>query len=164
MDRALTLIASVVAVVCSTTGVAAQQSGPAQPAKPQVKGEPAGTKPASTQETATEKAKTKTSTDEEPVVTHHRISVDGKELKYTATAGLIPDQVIWKGETESWRIFFIAYTLDEPPPGAPRPLMFSFNGGPGSASVWLHLGTLGPRRVTITDEPVDTPAPVPSGR
>ena len=83
--------------------------------------------------------------------------VDGKELKYTATAGLMPIKDA-KGETEA-RIFFIAYTLDEPASGASRPLMFSFNGGPGSASVWLHLGTLGPRRVTITEEPVIPPPP-----
>ena len=54
--------------------------------------------------TAPEKPKTKSSTDEEPVVTHHRISVDGKELKYTATAGLMPIKDA-KGETEA-RIFY----------------------------------------------------------
>ena len=97
-------------------------------------------RPARTQ--APEKPKTKSSTDEEPVVTHHRISVDGKELKYTATAGLMPIKDA-KGETEA-RSFIIAYTLDEPASGASRPLMFSFNGGPGSASVWLHLGSSGP--------------------
>ncbi len=90
------------------------------------------------------------------MITHHRIAVDGKELKYTATAGLMPirDE---KGEVEA-RIFFMAYTLDDAGPVASRPLMFSFNGGPGSASVWLHLGSLGPRRVTLTDEPT-IPAP-----
>jgi carboxypeptidase C (cathepsin A) len=53
------------------------------------------------------------------------------------------------GEAEA-RIFFMAYTLENPP--ANRPLMFSFNGGPGSASVWLHMGALGPKRVKMLDD------------
>ena len=56
----------------------------------------------------------KTATDEEPVVTHHRIRLGGKELKYTATAGLMPIKDA-KGETEA-RIFFIAYTRDDAGP------------------------------------------------
>jgi len=60
------------------------------------------------------------------------------------------------GETEA-RIFYIAYTLDNPPAG--RPLMFSFNGGPGSASVWLHLGALGPRRIKMMDDGMMPPPP-----
>jgi carboxypeptidase C (cathepsin A) len=62
-----------------------------------------------------------------------------------------------KGEVEA-RIFFVAYTRDEAGSVAQRPLMFSFNGGPGSASVWLHLGALGPRRVNSPEEPtIPTP-------
>jgi len=60
------------------------------------------------------------------------------------------------GDTEA-RIFYMAYTLNDPPPG--RPLMFSFNGGPGSASVWLHLGALGPRRVKMLDDGLMPPPP-----
>jgi carboxypeptidase C (cathepsin A) len=158
MDRALTLIASVT-VILSTVALRAQQPPPVESSKAQAKGETkatTGAPKAKTEEPAKEKEKTKTSSDEEPVITHHRIPVDGKELKYTATAGLMPikDE---KGEVEA-RIFFMAYTLDDAGPSASRPLMFSFNGGPGSASVWLHLGTLGPRRVTLTDEPT-IPAP-----
>ena len=59
-------------------------------------------------------------------------------------------------ETEA-RIFYMAYTLDDPPAG--RPMMFSFNGGPGSASVWLHLGALGPRRVKMLDNGLMPPPP-----
>ncbi|MFT3745025.1 MAG: hypothetical protein QM785_12120 [Pyrinomonadaceae bacterium] len=55
------------------------------------------------------------------------------------------------------RIFYMAYTLDNAPAG--RPLMFSFNGGPGSASVWLHLGALGPRRIKMMDDGMLPPAP-----
>ncbi len=60
------------------------------------------------------------------------------------------------GETEA-KIFYMAYTLDNPP--AKRPLMFSFNGGPGSASVWLHLGALGPKRVKMLDNGFLPPPP-----
>ncbi len=155
MHRAPTLFASII-LALSTTAVRAQPPGPAPAEKAQAKPIAPVAKPASPPESAPDKTKTKSSTDEEPVITHHRISSGGKELKFTATAGLMPIKDT-KGETEA-RIFFIAYTLDDPPAAAPRPLLFSFNGGPGSASVWLHLGALGPRRVTITDEPV-IPAP-----
>ena len=73
------------------------------------------------------------------MVTHHEIQLNGKALKYTATVGLMPIRNSESGETEG-HIFFMAYTLDNPPDPSHRPLMFSFNGGPGSASVWLHLG------------------------
>src|ERR1041385_2647474 len=76
--------------------------------------------------------------EEPPVVTHHSISVGGKELKYTATTGMMPIKNR-DGETEA-RIFFMAYTLDGVDNRSSRPLTFSFNGGPGSASVWLHMG------------------------
>jgi carboxypeptidase C (cathepsin A) len=156
MSRALTLIASFV-LLLSTTASLAQQPAPAQPEKLQAKGDAATKKAAPAQEAAAEKVKPKSSTDEDPVITHHRVTVDGKELKYTATAGLMPIKDA-KGETEA-HIFFIAYTLDDPPHAASRPVMFSFNGGPGSASVWLHIGALGPRRVTVTEEPVIPPPP-----
>jgi carboxypeptidase C (cathepsin A) len=87
--------------------------------------------------------------EEPPVVTRHQITAGGKVLRYTVTTGMMPmknDQ----GTTEA-QIFYMAYTLDGATPGS-RPLMFSFNGGPGSASVWLHLGALGPRRVRMEDD------------
>jgi carboxypeptidase C (cathepsin A) len=88
--------------------------------------------------------------DERPVVTKHEITINGKPLKYTVTAGMMPIKN-QNGETEA-QIFFMAYTADNPGNAATRPLMFSFNGGPGSSSVWLHLGALGPRRVKMQDE------------
>src|ERR1700682_5224118 len=75
--------------------------------------------------------------EEPPVVTHHEIKVGGKTLKYTATVGMMPIKNR-DGETEA-RIFFMAYTLDDAGSRGRRPLTFSFNGGPGSASGWLHL-------------------------
>src|SRR5437762_346346 len=87
------------------------------------------------------------SPEEPPVVTKHEVHVGGKTLRYTATVGMMPIKNR-EGETEA-RIFFMAYTLDEGGNRGRRPLTFSFNGGPGSASVWLHLGAIGPKRVPM---------------
>jgi len=92
----------------------------------------------------------------EPVVTHHQMTAGGRTLRYTVTTGKLPLKSE-TGETEA-EIFFMAYTLDGIANRASRPLMFSFNGGPGSASVWLHLGALGPKRVKMrTDGAMPAP-------
>jgi carboxypeptidase C (cathepsin A) len=113
---------------------------------------------AKTSEPAKEKSKDqqKQLVEEQPVVSRHRVRVDGKDLKYTAVAGFLPITDS-KGDVEA-HIFFMAYTLDDAGPLEDRPLLFSFNGGPGSASVWLHLGALGPRRVAAPEGPT-IPAP-----
>ena len=81
-----------------------------------------------------------------PIVTHHQISVGGQVLKYTATAGRLP---IKRGDGQiEAEMFYVAYVLDGQD-AAKRPLTFAFNGGPGSASIWLHMGALGPRRVVL---------------
>src|ERR1017187_2626542 len=74
--------------------------------------------------------------DETPVVTHHSIQANGKTLAYTATAALMPLKDS-SGETEA-HIFYVAYTLDGVSDAGKRPLAFCFNGGPGSASMWVH--------------------------
>lgn len=87
--------------------------------------------------------------EETPVVTKHRVTAGGKTLDYSVTAGMMP----LKNEQDEIEanLFFMAYTKE--PVGEPgkRPLMFSFNGGPGSSSVWLHLGALGPKRVRMNE-------------
>ena len=88
--------------------------------------------------------------DDAPVVTHHEVRVNGRALKYTATTGYLPIKSA-SGDVEA-RLFFMAYTLDDAGDVTKRPLMFSFNGGPGSSSVWLHLGALGPRRVKMRSD------------
>ena len=91
-----------------------------------------------------------------PVVTHHQITVDGKLLKYTATTGRLP---IKRGDGKiEAEMFYVAYTLDGQD-AAKRPLTFAFNGGPGSASIWLHMGALGPRRVVLQADGFMPPAP-----
>lgn len=78
-----------------------------------------------------------------PIQTRHQITVNGKTMNYTATAGRLPiKDPTGKIEAE---MFFVAYILDGIEPNH-RPLTFAFNGGPGSASLWLHMGALGPRR------------------
>ena len=83
--------------------------------------------------------------EEPPIVTTHEITVGGKTLKYTATAGLMPIKNR-EGEIEA-RMFFTSYTLVGG--SSRRPMTIAFNGGPGSASVWLHMGVIGPKRVKM---------------
>jgi carboxypeptidase C (cathepsin A) len=88
--------------------------------------------------------------------TQHTIHVGGTELAYTATTGTL---VLRKEDGKpKASIFFISYTLDSANDKTTRPLTFSFNGGPGSSSVWLHMGALGPRRVNL---PLDGSQPTP---
>ncbi|MFL6256786.1 MAG: S10 family peptidase [Pyrinomonadaceae bacterium] len=96
-------------------------------------------------------------TDGPPSVTRHEIRVGSRTLHYTVTTGIMPLKSA-AGETEA-RIFYMAYTLDGVSNPAQRPLMFSFNGGPGSSSVWLHLGALGPRRVPMMPDGAMPPPP-----
>lgn len=85
-----------------------------------------------------------------PIETKHEVKIGRKTYKYTVHTGMMP----LKNEKEEHEanIFFMAYVLDETPNKANRPLTFVFNGGPGSASVWLHLGAVGPKRVKMQDE------------
>jgi carboxypeptidase C (cathepsin A) len=98
------------------------------------------------------------------VVTRHEITIDGQPLRYTVTAGRIvlrKEQVAdeaFSGNKATAEVFVVAYTLDDADP-ASRPVTFAFNGGPGSSSVWLHLGLLGPRRVLMGDAGELAPPP-----
>src|SRR5690348_10111216 len=84
--------------------------------------------------------------EKDPVVTEHSIKIGKETLAYTATAGMLPLRSPL-GEVEAG-IYYTAYTVKS---DKPRPLTFTFNGGPGSASVWLHLGAVGPKRVKLQD-------------
>jgi len=99
-----------------------------------------------------EKERYKLDTEREPSVTQHKIG----GLSYTATTGMLPLKDEF-GETEAG-IFYVAYSKDGLKEPRDRPLMFSFNGGPGSSSVWLHLGAVGPKRVTLESDG-NLPAP-----
>ena len=111
-----------------------------------------------------EKKEEKPSPKDNLVESKHSVKIGGKEIKYTVTTGtmILKEEVAEKDtEVEKPRaqIFFIAYTKDGVRDKAKRPVTFSFNGGPGSSSVWLHMGVLGPRRVVLTDEGELPPPP-----
>ncbi|MFY9906579.1 MAG: peptidase S10 [Terriglobales bacterium] len=114
------------------------------PEKPAESGRPESAKPESNE--ATDKEEHYDVSEVPPVVTHHQATVNGKMLNYTATTGRLPIKRE-DGKIEA-EMFFVAYTLDGQDAGR-RPLTFAFNGGPGSASVWLHMGALGPKRVVL---------------
>jgi carboxypeptidase C (cathepsin A) len=102
------------------------------------------------------------------VVTEHRLAVGKRTLEYTATCGTVvlredpQKDGAREGDKPRASVFFIAYTLKgasrDVKKNEQRPITFSFNGGPGSSSVWLHLGILGPQRVA-TDEMGSPPPP-----
>ena len=138
-------------------------------------------KAASDNSNADKKADDKPDKDKEPpapVVTDHTITLPGgRVLRYKATAGYLTlrdtsepkdskgksddkkdDIDPLKGKSKA-QVFFVAYTLDPAPDPAARPVTFSFNGGPGSSSVWLHMGALGPRRAQLTDQGEAPPPP-----
>jgi carboxypeptidase C (cathepsin A) len=121
----------------------------------------------------------------QPVVTEHSVTLPGgKTLSYRAVAGYLllrdtkegargaegnekggggtgnePKLVPAEGKPKA-DIFFVAYLLNGVADASARPVTFAFNGGPGSSSVWLHLGGLGPRRVLLSDRGEALPLPV----
>jgi len=87
--------------------------------------------------------------DDKASETPHVLRLDGREIRYTATAGTIPVRLD-DGKVAA-RMFFVAYTKDGED-ARTRPIAFLYNGGPGSATVWLHMGSFAPRRAKMADE------------
>jgi len=88
--------------------------------------------------------------EEKTVETQHSVRIGGQEVRYTAT----PGQLVLRrpnGEPRG-NMFFVAYTRDGITDMRSRPVTFCYNGGPGSATIWLHMGTLGPKRVQMAEE------------
>ncbi|WP_410648504.1 S10 family peptidase [Amycolatopsis sp. cmx-4-54] len=114
----------------------------------------------------TPSVETKVEPTDDLVTTKHTLTLKRKKLAYTAQTGriVLRKEVITDGKSEGYKakaeVFLTSYTLDDAEPGS-RPVTFAFNGGPGSASVWLHMGLLGPRRVLSGD--VDDPVAPPYG-
>jgi len=138
-------------------------------------------KPASQEEDKLDKVEPEESA---PVVTEHTVTLPGaKTLSYKAIAGyLLIRDTKQESQTEKYsgkeaskekprdqldpskgrpkaQVFFVAYLLNGVADAATRPVTFAFNGGPGSASVWLHMGGLGPRRVVLSDRGEALPPP-----
>src|SRR5574339_344636 len=83
-------------------------------------------------------------------ITKGQVKINSQTISYTATAGYM-----WiRDESDSLKakLFFVAYTKDGETDLSKRPIMFAYNGGPGSSSVWLHMGALGPKRVAMTEK------------
>ncbi len=97
------------------------------------------------------------SADEAASVTTHTVTVSGAPIAYTATAGHVNARAPVGGAPEA-SMFYVAYTVPAMA-GPNRPIIYFYNGGPGSATVWLHLGSFAPRRV-VTHAP-STTVPLP---
>jgi len=113
---------------------------------------------ARTDEPPTEPASSAETAKPESVQTSHQVRVDGKSVPYTATAGWL----ILRDESgkPAARFGYTAYVKDGVTDPTRRPVLFAFNGGPGSSSIWLHMGILGPRRVEVSDPGFTPPPPV----
>ncbi len=92
-----------------------------------------------------------------PVVQTNTLTIGGESVTYTVEAGMLP--LLKADATSRASVFYTAYTRQGLTNAAARPLMICFNGGPGSSSVWLHLGGLGPRRVKLNDDGTMPPPP-----
>lgn len=92
-------------------------------------------------------------------VTHHQLVLNGTTVNYTATAGHLTAVGLTSGTPEA-SFFYVAYTLDGAN-AATRPVTFFYNGGPGSSTVWLHLGSFGPKRLATGDPATTAPTPFP---
>jgi carboxypeptidase C (cathepsin A) len=90
-------------------------------------------------------------------VTGHEVTIGGERVAYTATAGYL---IVSDAEEKPAAQFgYTAYVRDGVESPRRRPVTFAFNGGPGSASIWLHMGALGPRRVVVPDPDFAPPPP-----
>jgi len=127
-------IALVVALAPASAGRQQRPGGPPDaPPRPQAPGQ---------YETASAVA-------DEPSETRHVLRLDGRDIAYTATAGTLPIRLD-DGKIAA-RMFFVAYAKDGENPRT-RPIAFLYNGGPGSATIWLHMGSFAPKRAKMADE------------
>src|SRR5688572_6577723 len=129
----------------------------------------AATEPAAAEAIASPKDDAKVTTKpaaptDDLVTTRHTLAAGRRRLRYTATTGrvVLREEVfedgVFKGHAAKAEMSMTSYVVDAPA-GTNRPVIFAFNGGPGSSSVWLHLGLLGPRRVNAGDVGNLTPPP-----
>lgn len=89
-------------------------------------------------------------------VTKHSVVIGGKTINYTATAGAL---ILMNEKDEPVALFgYTAYTKDDEG-NTKRPVTFSYNGGPGSSSYWLHIGVIGPKKIVVNDPEYNAPPP-----
>ncbi len=92
-----------------------------------------------------------------PTLTTNTVIIAGEKVKYIAETGMLP--VLKKDGSTIASVFYVAYVRQGETDKAKRPVTFCFNGGPGSSSIWLHLGALGPRRVKMNSDGTLPPPP-----
>ena len=134
------------AVTCLAPLAFAQERRPSQPsAAPS----PEGARETPSTSTAERPKATEQTPKDQIFTTQHTVTIDGQPIAYTARAGTI----VMKDDEGNAKasFFFVSYTRDSADPKK-RPVTFTFNGGPGSSSVWLHMGAFGPRRVVYRDD------------
>lgn len=132
MPTRLSIVLCVCMIVGTASSVSAQQALP-----PELRG-------------ASQRAEASPEVADHISTTSHVTRVGGKEIRYTVNAGtmVLHDQQ----RKPKASVFFVAYTQDGVNDPRSRPLTFAYNGGPGAASIWLHMGALGPRRVQMSGD------------
>ena len=135
----------VLATLLSAAGAAAQTPPPKEPAAPAApeKTAPSGEKPEPPAIPAS--------------VTHGRVTIGGAAVPYTATAATI--DLLNDKRDLTGRMFYVSYTREGVSDPTTRPVTFVFNGGPGSSTLWLHMGSFGPKRVNTSDAQPTPPPP-----
>ncbi|KWA29879.1 hypothetical protein WT39_10030 [Burkholderia territorii] len=98
-----------------------------------------------------------TDTNEDGAITHHVVTINGKSIQYTATAGHLVTTDPSSSQPNA-KIFYVAYTADGKD-ASTRPVTFFYNGGPGSAAIWLLLGSYAPKRIKTSMPDFTPPAP-----
>ena len=103
------------------------------------------------------------------VQTQHTVTIQGTRIDYTATAGTFvlneerfgegDKKDVYEGGKARVEIFYVAYTKNGVDDVTQRPITFAFNGGPGSPSLWVHMGLLGPKRVALNEDGSPLPPP-----
>jgi carboxypeptidase C (cathepsin A) len=150
--RYFVLFFALLSLLPARPGLAQRRAAPAAPEKPKEE-KPKDDKAKEEKE----KEKDKKTPEEKIVTSKHSVKIGGQVVNYTATAGTILLKL--EDGTPKASIFYMAYTKDDVSEVSQRPITFTFNGGPGSASVWLHLGAFGPRRVEMGDAGALLPPP-----
>jgi len=108
-------------------------------------------------ETVSEEKILKEALKEESVETKHTVEIDGENIAYKAIAGTIVIKDGKDSDKDKGSFFYVAYIKENENDSSVRPLTYCFNGGPGSAALWLHLGAFGPRKVELPEDGRITP-------
>jgi len=95
---------------------------------------------------------------EQPITTEHQITLHGQTIQYTAHVGFMPIKHATTGVTYG-HLFYVYYSKNGVTDKSKRPVWFLFNGGPGAATIWLHMGAFGPKMVKMQPNGLATPPP-----